>query len=167
MNLKTRTGVALATLTLAAFAHAQMDGMGPGMMGRGSWGHGPLSHERSEACSHPGAMGIGWDMGAGFGPRGEQGLGLSSEQRTKIRDIQRELGRKQWELMGKMHEQSWRTNEWYRDGKLDEAAARKAYDAEAELRKQMFEYGLDARRRVDSVLTPQQREQGQRAWSQP
>lgn len=44
----------------------------------------------------------------------------------------------------------------YRDGPFDEQAARQSHDA---MRKQMFENALEARKRIDGVLTPRQREQ--------
>jgi Spy/CpxP family protein refolding chaperone len=47
---------------------------------------------------------------------------------------------------------------------VPEQAARKAYDASAALHKQMFENHLEAQKRIDSVLTPQQREQVQQGW---
>jgi Spy/CpxP family protein refolding chaperone len=50
-------------------------------------------------------------------------------------------------------------------GPLDEAAARKAFQAMSETRQAMFELQLEARKKIDAVLTPEQREQLQRHWS--
>lgn len=118
-------------------------------------------------------MGPGMMQGDGSGPAGWHGYGmgrsmmwndralnLTDEQRTRIAEIQKEVRRKQWELMEKMHEQGWRSGA--RDGKFDEQAARKTHDDMADMRKQMFENMLDERKRIDSVLTPQQREQIQK-----
>jgi Spy/CpxP family protein refolding chaperone len=44
-------------------------------------------------------------------------------------------------------------------GTLDEAAARKSFDVMTEARKAMFELQIDSRKKMDAVLTPQQREQ--------
>ena len=49
-------------------------------------------------------------------------------------------------------------------GQFDEQAARKAYAAMADLRQQMFENWLEQRKRIDGVLTTQQREQVRRGW---
>jgi Spy/CpxP family protein refolding chaperone len=88
-----------------------------------------------------------------------EGLDLSDDQRAKIAEIRRELFGKHWELMGKMHQQGGPMADAFASGKFDEKAARKAYDAMAEARKQMFEASLQAHKRIDALLTPAQREQ--------
>jgi len=129
-------------------------GMGPGMMGGYGQGYG----------MGPGMMG-GYGQGYGMGPGmmggygGLHGLDLSAEQRTKISEIQRELFGKHWELMGKLHQQGGPMDEAFASGKFDEKAARKAYDAMSEARKQMFEASLQAHKRIDTLLTPEQRDQ--------
>jgi Spy/CpxP family protein refolding chaperone len=136
-------GAALAgTVILAGTASGQGYGMGPGMMGGGP-GYGMGS-----------GMGPGM-MGGGYGP-GYAALNLSDEQRKKIDAIQEEMWRKQGELMGAMHAQSYRMHDF---GKADDAAARKAFDEMAVAHKQMFETRLAARKRIDAVLTPEQRKQ--------
>jgi Spy/CpxP family protein refolding chaperone len=118
-------------------------------------------------------MGPGTMQGDGSGPAGRHGdgmersmrwddsaLNLTQEQRSRIAGIQKQARRKQWDLMEKMHEQGWRPGP--RDGQFDEQAARKTYDDMAAMRKQMFENMLDERKRIDSVLNPQQREQFQK-----
>jgi len=50
----------------------------------------------------------------------------------------------------------------YRGGKFDEQAARKAYDTMEKTHRQMFENSLDAQKRIDALLTPQQRQQLER-----
>ena len=124
-------------------------GMGPGMMG-GYGGYGP-------------GYGMGPGMMRGYrGGPGAYGYGipdLTSEQRAKVAEIQKELRTKQWALMRSMHELAFNQGDAYRDGKLDEQAARKAFDAMTDLRKQMFENSLEARKRMDDVLTPQQRKE--------
>lgn len=116
-------------------------GMGPGMMGGGGYGPGQ-------------GMGPGM-MGGGYGP-GYAALNLTDEQRKKIDAIQEEVWSKQGELMGRMHAQSYRMHDF---GKADDAAARKAFDEMAAAHKQMFETRLEARKRIDAVLTPEQRKQ--------
>jgi Spy/CpxP family protein refolding chaperone len=126
--------------------------MGPGMMG----GYG--------SAMGPGMMG-GYGMGPGMmwggGRRGGglYALDLSAEQRSKIEEIRRDISRRQWELMRGMHEQDWHMGDAWRDGGFDEKAARKAFEAMTEAHKKMFEASIEARKRIDAVLTPQQREQ--------
>lgn len=160
-------------LLLAASAWSQPSGMGSGMMDGGYGGYG-YDHGGCGMMG-PGMMGNdGW--GPGYGRGGMMGPGmmggygrgyvpdLTNEQRAKIAEIEKEFGRKQWDLMGKMHEQGIFPGGAYQGGKFDEQAARKAYDAMADLRKQMFENSLQERKSIDGVLTPQQREQQRRGW---
>lgn len=151
--------IILASLLLVtSSAWSQMFGMGPGMMG------------------HDGMMGYGGGMGYGMGPGmmwgygpGSRGWGagipsLTDEQRGKLAEADKDFRQKQWQLMEKMHDLGYQGGSLYRNGKFDEQAARKQYDAMAALRKQMFENYLDEQKRIDSILTPQQREQLQRSW---
>ena len=117
-------------------------GMGPGMMGPGMMG----------------GHGMGRGMMGGYGWGGYGGLSLNDEQRAKIAAIQEESTRKQRELMGKMHEQRHQLLESESSDKSD-AAARKTYQAMSEAHKAMFEASLDVRKRIDAVLTKEQREQ--------
>ena len=124
-----------------------MGGMGPGMMG--GYGMGP------------GMMGgVGPGMMGGYGGLGR--LNLNDEQRAKIGEIQQDVARKQWELMGKMHEQGFHMQQF--GPGVDENAARKAYQAMADAHKGMFELSLDSRKRIESVLTKDQLEQLRRGW---
>jgi len=93
--------------------------------------------------------------GGGYGP-GFAALNLTDDQRKKIDAIQEEVWSKQGALMGRMHAQSYRMHDF---GKADDAAARKAFDEMAAAHKQMFETRLEARKRIDAVLTPEQRKQ--------
>jgi Spy/CpxP family protein refolding chaperone len=149
-------------LLLAGSVLAQPYGMGPGMMGgygSGGYGMGPGMMGGSGGYSMgPGMMG-------GYANEAYAGLDLSSEQRKKIADIQREAAKAQWQLMGTMHEQGYRMYGNAGPGAFDEAAARKSFDAMSETRKAMFEMQVDARKKVDAVLTPQQREQVRKYWS--
>lgn len=136
-------------------------GMGPGMMGGDGAGPGYGSGGYGMGPGMMGAYGPGMGPGmmGGYGPE-IYGPDFTDEQRTKIAEIQNEFGRKQWALMEKMRAVGGTPG----DGKYDEQAARKAYDAMADLRKQMFENSLEARKRMDGLLTPKQREQFGRGW---
>jgi Spy/CpxP family protein refolding chaperone len=141
---------------------------GPGMGPRMMRGEGPApGYGRGAEGMHPDMMaghGMGAMMGGGMGGAMMGGYGpaipdLTNEQRTQIAQIQKELRSKQWALMGQMHEHAWQPGGAMQGGSFDEQAARQAYDQMAALRKQMFENALQARKRIDSLLTPQQREQ--------
>lgn len=115
--------------------------------------------------SAQGMMGGGMMGGHGAGMAGDCGSGgyaalkLTSEQRAKLDDIQRDLSRKQQELMSRMHEQDFHMHDLFALGSVDENKARKSFDAMTEARKQMFEASLEAGKRMNAVLTPEQREQ--------
>ncbi|MDX1375907.1 MAG: Spy/CpxP family protein refolding chaperone [Burkholderiales bacterium] len=137
-------------------------GMGPGMMGPGMMGPGMMGgYGMGPGMMGPGMMGPGM-MGPGMmGPGmmgGYAGLDLSDAQRDKIGEIQSELRQKHWALMGTMREAQYALLELESEGRLDDAEARKAYDAMANAHKQMFDSMLEARKRMNEVLTPQQRE---------
>jgi len=66
-----------------------------------------------------------------------------------------ELRNKQWGLMQSMHELRWNS---FPAAKSD-ADLTKAYDAMAAIRKEMFQNGLDTRKKIDEVLTKEQREE--------
>jgi Spy/CpxP family protein refolding chaperone len=91
-------------------------------------------------------------------------LNLSDEQRGKVRDIQRDMQRKQFALMNSMHELRWQAEDQARGPEFDEAAARKLYEAGAAIHKQMFEARLEAHKRLEAVLTKEQREELRKAW---
>ena len=127
--------------------------MGPGMMGQGM---GPGMMGGTMGPGMMGGQGMGPSMMSGAGPYAA--LDLSSEQRSKIAEIQQELWRKQWDLMGKMHEERFHMHQLYSGAETDDGAVRKAYRAMADSHKQMFEAMLDTRKRVDAVFTKEQRE---------
>jgi Spy/CpxP family protein refolding chaperone len=134
----------------------------------GAWdehgGRGPHGGMMHGAGPHGDMMGEPGMMGGGMmGLWGwEQRLpDLSADQRKKITGIRRELRTKQFALMDKMHDDMATVNT-YRGGKFDEQAARKAYDLMEKTHRQMFENSLDAQKRIDALLTPQQRQQLER-----
>lgn len=126
---------------------------GPGMMGNG-----------------PGAMMGGNGYGYGMGPgmmwgglnQAYAGLDLSADQRKKIDAIEEETSKAMWQMMGTMHDQGFQMGRMMGGATVNDADARKAYEAMATTRKAMFELQLDARKRIDAVLTAKQREQLQR-----
>lgn len=128
-------------------------GWGPGWGGpptamMGGWGPGYGPGSMMGACGGPGMMGPGM-----MGPRGWGWLpnDLTPDQREKIAAIQRDMHAKQWPLMAQMHDLMGSGSAG------DEATQRANYDKLAAVQKQMFENMLDARQRMQAVLTPEQR----------
>lgn len=153
---RTLIAIAVATSALVAGSALAQPGWGPGMMGGygEGYGYGPGMMGGYGGGYGPG-MGGGMGMGmGGGGPRALALADLSAEQRGKIRQAQQDFWKKQWPLMQQMHSTAWDAD----GAELDDQAARKNYDAVAGLHKQMFENQLELRKRIDGVLTPQQRE---------
>jgi Spy/CpxP family protein refolding chaperone len=172
--LAASAAVLLGTATAAC--SQPYGGMGPGMMG--GYGQGGQGYGQGQGYGPgfgpgygmgPGMMGGygGYGMGPGMmGGYGGYGYGpdLNAEQRAKISEIQQEFAQKHWESMGSMHRQGGPMYEAFGPGSFDEKAARKAYETMAEAQKQMFEASLQMRKKIDAVLTPEQREQMARGW---
>lgn len=160
MKLKNVLAGVAATVALAGVAVAQPYGMGPGMMGGYGGGYG----------MGPGMMGgSGYGMGPGmmFGYTNEAyaGLGLTPEQQKAIAGIQEQASKAMWQLMGTMHGQGYHMQGMFGPGPFDEAAARKAFQTMTETQKAMFELQLDARKKIDAVLTQDQRDKLSHYWS--
>ncbi len=117
--------------------------IGPGMMGGEMMG--------------PGMMSGGMMMGPGMmgGVYGE--LDLSKEQRDQIAKIRSETRRKHWELMGKMHDEQDKLAAQLAADTPDSAAIGKQYQRIQELQRQMLESSIDARNRMQAVLTEEQK----------
>lgn len=150
-------GVAALLLPLSMVASAQS--FGPGMMGGGPgmmMGGGP--------GMMMGGGGMGPGMMWGNLDQAYAGLDLSADQRRKIADIEEQASKSMWQLMGTMHDQGYRMGHMMDVSPVDDADAHKAYDAMVATHKAMFELQLDARKRMDAVLTPQQREQLRHYW---
>jgi Spy/CpxP family protein refolding chaperone len=86
-------------------------------------------------------------------------LKLSADQRKKIADIRSISSKAMWQLMGTMHEQDGHMQGMHSPGAVDEAAARKSFQTMTETRQAMFDLQLDTRKKIDGVLTKEQREQ--------
>jgi Spy/CpxP family protein refolding chaperone len=101
---------------------------------------------------------VGQGTIAGINPADLAALDLTEAQRDKVTEIQRDLRRAQWSVTGSIRELRWRQQDIMRAAEFDADAARKTHDAIAGLRKEMFEAALDARKRIEAVLTKQQLE---------
>ncbi len=166
MNLKQAAALAATTALASGLAAAQpAGGMGPGMMG----GYGPGGYGMGPGMMGgygfgPGGYGMGPGMMWGYAGHAYAGLNLSAEQRKKIDEIQEQAASTMWQQMGAMHRQGYHMQGMYGPGPLDEQAARKAFEAMVAAQKGMFEAQLEARKKIDAVLTAEQREQLRRAW---
>lgn len=135
-------------------------GMGPGMMGGYGMGPGMMGGYGMG----PGMMG-GYGMGPGWGGYGPHGLpDLTADQRAKISKIQDETRRRHWELMGQMMDEQARLRDLYDAPKQDSAAVTKAYAKISDLQRQMYESSADAQKRIEAVLTKEQKEKSWRFW---
>jgi Spy/CpxP family protein refolding chaperone len=128
-------------------------GMARGMMGGYGAGHGMGS-------GMMGGYGAGHGMGPGMmgGYLSRSDLNLTAEQRIEIATIQNDLRRKSWELMGKLEDEQSKMNEQYYSDQHDDAALSKSYRNMSELRHQVFDLSLSARKQIEAVLTPEQRD---------
>ena len=145
-----------ASVVLSGAAVAQPYGGGPGMMGGygGGYGMGP-----GMMGGYGGGYGMGPGMMGGYGTEAYAGLKLSAEQQKKITAIEQETSKAMWQLMGTMHEQGYHMRGIFGPGPLDEATARKGFQTMQETQKAMFDMQLEARKKIDAVLTMEQRDQ--------
>lgn len=186
MNWKQAAVAAATVLSIGAItAYAQQSQepprtMGPGMMGPGMMGGGP-GYGRGWRDEDDDRWGWGMMGGRGMGMMGGRGMGpgmmmdgmgmmgfglgaigrldLNDSQRRQVQKIDDELRRKNWDLMGKMHDEMSRMRDAMWTDKRDRAAILAGNKRMSELRQQMLENMLDAADKAEGVLTPQQREQ--------
>ena len=156
MNKQHALMALVASVVLSASAVAQPYGGGHGMMGGhgGGYGMGP-----GMMGGYGGGSGMGPGMMGGYGKEALAGLKLSAEQQKQITAIQQETARSMWQLMGTMHEQGYHMHGMFGPGAFDEAAARKAFQAMQDARQAMFDLQLEAHKKIDAVLTKEQRDQ--------
>ena len=132
-------------------------GMGPGMMGGYGMGPGMMGGYGMGPGMMMGGMGMmhGWG-----GPGAFLGhvLDLSAAQQAKINKITDETRKAQWSLMGAMMDQQAAMRDLYASSKPDDSAMKQVYGKFNQLQQQMFNNMLDAQKRIDAVLTKEQRE---------
>ena len=122
-------------------------GMDPGMMG----GH--RDH------MGPGTMhGRGAGMMRGRWERMAQALGLSENQRAKVRGIMEDTRRKNWDVLGQIRSERFKLREMLRGDKVDPNAAVEQKRKVDDLKRQVMRSRLEARNQVLALLTPEQRE---------
>jgi len=143
---------------------------GPGMMGGYGPGYGP---GMMGSYGRGGGWGSGWGgMGSMMGMMGMMGitghgamgvwpyyaLDLSEQQRSKMSQIQDEMRKKNWEVVGKLVDEQARLRDLYAADKRDAAAIGKQTMKIAELRRQLVEASVDAHNRIEALLSKEQKE---------
>ena len=150
-----RTGLMAAALAAAfalpALAQGPGYGYGPGMMG----GYGG-----------PGMMG---GYGGGYGQRGMmrgygngpaiESLDLTDEQRQKILAVQEENREKNWSTMGRMRAENFKLRSLYLADNVDANQLAEQQKKVDELRRDMLKSHVETRKKVETILTPEQRKQ--------
>lgn len=142
-------------------------GMGPGMMGGYGGGYGMMGGYGGGYGMGPGMMG---GFGGGWGIHGMMGaylgsdLNLTDAQQVKIGKIMDETRKQHWALMGAMMDQQVRLRDLSAASKPDDAAIGAAYRSLSQMQQQMFETMVAAQKRMDAVLTKEQREQLRNYW---
>ncbi|WP_028232971.1 Spy/CpxP family protein refolding chaperone [Paraburkholderia mimosarum] len=120
------------------------DCMGAGMMGSGMGGPGMMG-SYGYGC---GVDRVGWD------PK----LKLSHDQQTRMNAIVDQSRKARWLLMGKMLDEQSTLRDLYAAPKRDQAAIDASYATMRDLRKQMYGIAADEHKRIDALLTREQRE---------
>jgi len=134
--------------------------MGPGMMGPGYGNMGPGMMGPGYGNMGPGMMGPGYgNMGPGMSPDNYYGLNLSEDQREKIAVIQKQARKEQWDIMTQMREEQYKLQELYYAQQPDPSAINAQAGKIEQLQRKMIQANIDAQKQVESVLTPEQREQ--------
>lgn len=112
----------------------------------------------------PGLMGMDPGMLA-YGHLGPIGmLDLKDDQIKQISKIQDDLVKKHRDLMQKVWEQQDQLSTLYYAEKRDETAIKKAYAKLNDLQKEMLDSRLDADKRIEALLSKEQKEQMQRGY---
>lgn len=157
----------VAGVALAAQAQ-DGQGYGPGMMWGGAGAYGPGMMAGNGPGYGPGARGgygyggMGPGMMGGYGYGNLSALDLTDQQRSKIDQIQDELRKKNWAVMGRLLDEQARMRDLTSADKPDPAAIGKQSMKMADLQRQMLEAGIDARNQIDAVLTKEQKAQVQK-----
>ena len=147
-------------------------GYGPGMMNGYGPGYGPGMMNGYGPGYGPGMMGgygPGYGPGFGFGARGgaaRNPLSLSNDQRTKINAIQNQTRKSNWALMGQIQDEQAKIGELSEAPSPDNAAIEKAEKDISKLQQQMYQNAVDAHKKMDEVLTKEQKEKLRGYWQQ-
>lgn len=146
-------GAALALASSIAGAQGPGYGYGSGGYGQGMMGGG---YGPGMGGYAPGMMGGGYGRGSGDALAA---LNLSDEQQEKIFAIQEEHRRKNADTMSKVRAETFKLRRMYNAESIDSKAFVDQQGKVDELRRQMLASRLETHKKVQSVLTPEQRKQ--------
>lgn len=143
-------------------------GYGPGMMG--GYGRGGMMGGYGSGYGQGYGPGYGRGMMGGYGGGmmgyGMMGYGgplhlldLSEQQLAKINQIQDEMRRKNWGVMGKLQDERAHMRDLFSADKRDPGAIGKQAMKIADLRRQLLEAAVDAHNRIEALLTKEQKDQ--------
>ncbi len=149
---RSRTAFLATTLLLAAgpAALAEPDPAMPGPPMQ------PMMHG-----SHHGAGAMGMPGGRWAGPAFARidRLELSDEQRSKIRKLESDLRRKNWDTLGKIMDEKDKLHDLYAADKRDPKAIGAVYGTIFGYQRQIIEATVDTLNRAEAMLTDAQRQQ--------
>ena len=128
--------------------------------------HGPTSKRPGDDMERGLTPGMGRPLGRGPTTTTMLGLGhlpdsLSAEQRAQVDIIVLDLGHRQAALMQQMNRRAALRAEGA--APMDEQAERREIDTQARLHRALLDNTIEARRQVEALLTPEQREEWRRA----
>ncbi len=145
-------------------------GYGPGMMGGGGYGPGMMNGYRGGyGPGMMGGYGPGPGMVGGYGPGARSGysknpLGLTEDQQAKINTIQNQTRKSNWTLMGEIQDQQAKIADLSEAPTPDSAAIEEAQRGIFKLQQQMYQNSAEAHKKMDAVLTKEQKEKFRSFW---
>ncbi|HQS60082.1 MAG TPA: Spy/CpxP family protein refolding chaperone, partial [Gallionellaceae bacterium] len=147
-------------------------GYGPGMMNGYRGGYGPGMMNGYRGGYGPGMMGgygPGPGMVGGYGPGARSGysknpLGLTEDQQAKINTIQNQTRKSNWTLMGEIQDQQAKIADLSEAPTPDSAAIEEAQRGIFKLQQQMYQNSAEAHKKMDAVLTKEQKEKFRSFW---
>lgn len=91
-----------------------------------------------------------------------QGLDLTQDQRARIDAIESQAGEKRLDLLDSLNAENGKLNALFLGEGVDADALKEQYARCAQLRRRIFELGLNERKQLDAVLSDDQRRQWHR-----
>ncbi len=153
--------VAMLVVSPIAFSFAQQRDALP-LEGNGSYrGHTGMMADCDEDCMGEGMGGTHMMSGYGCGAEHvgwDPGLKLSHDQQIRMNAIVEKSRKALWQLMGKILDEQSTLRSLYASSTHDQTAIDTSYAAMRDLRKQMRGISLDEHKRINELLTREQRE---------
>jgi len=86
-----------------------------------------------------------------------RGFDLSEDQQERVGALEEQIREKRWSLFESLRAESQKLNALLLGDRIDPGALSEQYARCAQLRRQIFELGLEERQKIDEVLTDEQR----------